>query len=85
MIDIAVDGKGAVYSLRAGEIYDTSLGLILYTEKKPNAATWDRRGVVDSFYIDPRAKLVSIGVDQRDIIDVPIEQEILLMPVRNAT
>jgi len=84
VIDIAVDGKGQIFTVIAGELYDEALGMVLYTEKKPNSSSWDRRGVVDSFYIDPRAKLVSIGVDQRDIIDVAIDREIMLMPNRPA-
>jgi hypothetical protein len=84
MNDISADGKGAIYTLPAADVASDYIGLVLYTEKKFNASTWDRRGVVDSFYIDSRAKLVSIGVDQRDLIDVPVDQEIMLMPVRTA-
>lgn len=69
-----------IFSDTAGKITADSIGMTLYTDQKQDGKTWSRRGVVDSFYADTRAGLVSIGVDQRDIIDVDITHEILLTP-----
>jgi hypothetical protein len=69
-----------IFSGNAADISADSLGMSLYTNQKQDDVLWSRRGTVDSFYIDTRAGLVSIGVDQRDIIDVDITHNILLMP-----
>lgn len=73
-----------IFSDNAGLIAADSIGMVLYTNQKQDNQTWARRGVVDSFYIDPRAGLVSIGVDQRDIIDVPVTHTIMLHPAPTA-
>lgn len=69
-----------VHFLAAGEIESEGIGMTLYTDVKQKGESWFRRGVVDSFYIDSRSGLVSIGVDGRDLLDFETGHGILLMP-----
>ena len=78
LTDLAADGGTPIYQVIAGSIDSTEvLDMVLYTSGK--GGSWERRGVIDGIYIDKRAKLVSIGVDLRDMIDVDIDAEIVLM------